>query len=85
VEAQVRTDVAALGTLTGITRSFAEIAYALARTLDSGESSSPASVARELATRLQSLSVMSGGGESRVDQLASRRAAHVAAKRASVT
>jgi hypothetical protein len=87
VERQVREDIAALGPLTGIRPSIAEIAYALARVLDSGDVTAPAAIARELAARVQSLVVMTAGNrkESVVDQLAARRARAQAAARASGT
>jgi hypothetical protein len=78
IERQVRRDVVDMGALTGIRRSIAEICYALARELDSGELSAPGPVARELATRLAELERSSGGRVSRVDELAKRREAHVA-------
>lgn len=68
-----------MGSLTGYRRSIAEVCYMLARELDSGEASAPAPIARELATRLAELSQTSTGRVSRVDELAQRRATHVAA------
>jgi hypothetical protein len=79
VERQVREDVAELGPLTGFRRSVAEICYALARQLDSGDLSAPAPVARELANRLADLDRSGGKRVSRVDELAQRRATHVSA------
>lgn len=82
IERQVRLDIADMGVLTGARRSIAEICYALARELDSGELAAPAPVARELAQRLSEIERTSTGRVSRVDELAKRRAAHVASTQA---
>jgi hypothetical protein len=63
VERQVRRDIGEMGRLTGIRRSIAEVCYMLARQLDSGEPSSPASIARELVARLAELDRVSDGRE----------------------
>jgi len=59
--------------LTGIRRSHAEIAFALARALDYEEVTAPAPIARELAARLDALNVMAGGEKTVVDELAEKR------------
>lgn len=85
VEAQVRIDVKALGVLTGIRRSQAEIAFALARHLDSPEAGSPSSIARELTARLADLEMTATGREvSRADALVAEVADELAPRRRTV-
>jgi hypothetical protein len=85
VERQVRLDIAEMGTLTGARRSIAEICYALARSLDSDELASPASVARELALRLADLERTAGGREvSAGDRIAADIADELAPRRRAV-
>jgi hypothetical protein len=85
VETQVRADVRALGALTGIRRSQAEIAFALARHLDSPEAGSPSSIARELTARLAELEMTATGREvSRADALVAEVADELAPRRRTV-
>jgi hypothetical protein len=85
VEQQVRDDIAALGELTGVRRSQARIAIALAAHLDSPDVSSPASVARELSARLAELeSVATGKEVSRGDALIAEVADELAPRRRAV-
>lgn len=85
VERQVRRDIAEMGVLTGANRSLAEICYALARALDDVELAAPASVARELATRLTDLERAAGGREvSEGDRIAAELADELAPRRRAI-
>lgn len=85
VERQVRADIAEMGRLLGVRRSVAEVCYMLARQLDSGEPSAPASIARELLSRLAELDRVSDGREvSPGDRIVAQIADELAPRRRAV-
>lgn len=73
VEREVRLYVTSLGTLTGVKAPIVEICYALARDLDTDGTPSRAAIARELATRLETLEFGEADNDSPIDEITARR------------
>lgn len=85
VERQVREDIAEMSGLTGVKRSTAEICYALARELDSGEAGAPAQLAKQLVTLMSDLERGTKGREvSSVDAIVASVADELAPRRRAV-
>lgn len=86
VERQVRRDIAEMSGLTGVKRSTAEICYALAREIDSGEAGAPAQIAKQLVALLGELERGTTGAEvSRVDRIVADVADELAPRRRAIT